>query len=303
LLAFHGVTGKTGSTVGGRWAAALAFLLALASKEVALGALPALVLAAPRDARRRVALILGGLALVLIALRLGAGVAGPQRLFFTADALPVVVPGLLTFYARMALAPEPLQAIYALPDLSSLGLATIAGYGLLCACAVGLLRWRGRARLGLLLAIGALAPALHFVPLSTLAAPRYLYMPLLGGAVLLAVVAERLPGRWAGALVALPVLGLLLTPMRAADWRSERTLWTAELEVEPESFTAHQNLGATFAEEGDLERATHHLREAARLRPDHALIRRNLQRLEALKARRLEIERIRGDESPPTGTP
>lgn len=290
LLAFHGATAKSGASRRGQWAAATAFLLALGSKEVALGALPALVLSAPPGARRSVALSLGGVALGMIALRMGADIAAPQRAFFSTDALPVVVPGLVTFYAGLLVAPTLLQAIYTLPDLSSLGMATLVGLGLLCAWAIGMIRWQGRARLGLVLALGALAPALHFIPLSTLAAPRYLYMPLLGVAVLIALAAERLPGRWPRALVLLPAVGLLLTPLRAADWRSERTLWTAELDVEPGSFTAHQNLGATLAEEGDLDGAAYHLREAARLRPEHALIRRNLQRLEALKARRTESD-------------
>lgn len=284
LVALTAVVRAVGSWPG-LAAAGLAAALALASKEVALGAWPALVLAAPQAHRRRVALVLGGVAACMVTARLVADVPAPERLFFPSTALPVVVPGLVAFYGRLALLPDPLQAVYALPGLASPGVETLVGVVLVGFALWGALRGSGKIRLGIALAAGTLAPVLHLVPISTLVAPRYLYLPLLGGALLVASAAERLPGRWPRALLALPLLGLMLTPMRAADWRSETTLWTAELAVEPESFVAHQNLGAAYAEAGDLDRATFHLREAARHRPEDALTQRNLLRLERLRAR------------------
>ena len=99
---------------------------------------------------------------------------------------------------------------------------------------------------------------------------------------MLACAAARVPERWRRGFALAPALCLVLTPVRAADWRTEATLWSAELDAEPSSFTAHQNLGATLAEAGDRAGALDHLRAAAALRPEHALLRRNLIRLEAL---------------------
>jgi hypothetical protein len=280
LLAAHGVVAGT------RWGslgALLAFCLALGSKEVALGALPALcLLAAPGRHRRTVGLALGAVAVAVIAGRLLADVEGPAlRLVDPADR-PVAVPNLTAFYAALAVLPIDLRAVYALPDLPHFGFDTIVGIVLLVGGAALVWRGRGVARWGTLLALGTLLPVLHLVPISTLVAPRYLYVPLVGLGLVVAALWDRLrpPARLGLALP--PLLGLALTPLRAADWQTESTLWTAELQADPDSFVAHQNLGATCAEAGDLPCARRHFTEALRQRPGSDVLRRNLERLERL---------------------
>lgn len=280
LAALHGANRATPRALVG---AGLAFLLALGSKEVALGLLPVALLVAPdAAARRRSVLVLGGVALVMLGARAMSGVPAPARLFFETADLPMAVPALAGFYLRLALAPLDLRAVYTLPELAAPGLDTALGAALLVGLLAGALRGSARVRLGCVWFGACLLPVLHVLPLSTLVAPRYLYLPLAGAGLLLACAAARTPERWRRAFVLAPALCLVLTPLRAADWRTESTLWTAELDADPGSFTAHQNLGATLAEAGDRAGALDHLRAAAAARPEHALVRRNLIRLEAL---------------------
>jgi hypothetical protein len=280
LAALHGLHRGTPRALAG---AGVAFLLALGSKEVALGLLPVALLVAPdARARWRGGAVLGAVAVALLAARASSGVPTPGRLFFGAGDVPVAVPSLAGFYVRLALAPLDLRAVYALPGVASPGLDTLLGAGLLLALAAGTLRGTALVRLGCVWVGACLLPVLHVLPLSTLVAPRYLYLPLAGAGLLLACAAARVPERWRRGFALAPALCLVLTPVRAADWRTEATLWSAELDAEPSSFTAHQNLGATLAEAGDRAGALDHLRAAAALRPEHALLRRNLIRLEAL---------------------
>lgn len=280
LAALHGVHRGTPRALAG---AGVAFLLALGSKEVALGLLPVAWLVAPdASARRRGGAVLGAVAVALLVTRATSGVPTPARLFFGAGEVPVAVPSLAGFYLRLAVAPLDLRAVYTLPGVAAPGLDTLLGAGLLLWLLAGAVRGTALVRLGCVWVGACLLPVLHVLPLSTLVAPRYLYLPLAGVGLLVACAAARLPERRRRLLGLAPALCLVLTPVRVADWRTETTLWTAELDAEPESFTAHQNLGATLAEAGDRAGALAHLRAAAALRPEHALVRRNLIRLEAL---------------------
>jgi pentatricopeptide repeat protein len=144
---------------------------------------------------------------------------------------------------------------------------------------------RGRRRdpvvffLGALALVGAL-PSSNLVRLiSSIMAERFLYLPLVGIAGLVAVLADRRavgPRRRAMASAAIGAVLLaagVRTAVRNLDWRDEPTLWAATVRAAPDSAKAHKAYaGATFRPDADpatlalvVARAEH----AVTLRPDY----------------------------------
>ena len=62
----------------------------------------------------------------------------------------------------------------------------------------------------------------------------------------------------------------------SANYRGEAVLWRATLQKNPDSFLAHYNLAHLLHEEGRLEEAARHYREAVRIRPNDAWAQNNL---------------------------
>lgn len=271
----------------------VAFALAGLSKEVAW-MLPAALLALERaglvapHGRRRRGLLAGYatvLALLLLPRLLGA-VPGVERLYFPAERLPVVVPNLAATYARLLVWPTELRALYDDLPVARAGALTAIGAAVLVALAVAALQ-RGAPRLAAGAAwIGSfLLPVLHLVPIPTLAAERYLYLPALGLGLLLAATIEAARPRTValGAAAAALVVAGLGTAVRAADWRDGVTLWSAEVARDASGFKAWHNLAAALAESGRRDEAAAALERAWRLKPGHPTVFRNLVRLELVR--------------------
>ena len=89
---------------------------------------------------------------------------------------------------------------------------------------------------------------------------------------------------------------------RAAAHQSEKTLWTACLEKNPDSWQAHNHLGAVLYMEGNIDEAHVHFASAVRLKPANPEVHNNLgltlshygKMDEALEQYRLAVE-IKGD--------
>jgi tetratricopeptide (TPR) repeat protein len=82
----------------------------------------------------------------------------------------------------------------------------------------------------------------------------------------------------AGAVVIVVVLGLCLaTVQRNALYRDPLLLWSDAVEKAPHKARAHNNLGHTYAERGDWERAIEHFRLAAQLDPEYWVAQDNLR--------------------------
>jgi tetratricopeptide (TPR) repeat protein len=97
------------------------------------------------------------------------------------------------------------------------------------------------------------------------------------GGTLLWRRASRVGRRWvAGAGAA--VIGILAvaTVVRAADYRSEYTLWTDTVAKNPGAWQAQTRLGAALLERGDVRGAAEHFAQGVRLKPDDADSRNNL---------------------------
>jgi tetratricopeptide (TPR) repeat protein len=179
--------------------------------------------------------------------------------------------------------------------------------------AFGLARRRPAALFGLIAAVGTYSLLSHlFFTAPVIMAERVMYLPMAGISVLLAVglltVSQRLLG---GSSRAPQVLALLVVCLlgarsvtRAADWRSDLTLFEAAAQVAPRSVLAWNNLGHAQQAQGDrqaalasTERALHIHPQYLRSRQQHALLQRELGKLE-----RAEIEfRLILEEHPDSG--
>lgn len=120
----------------------------------------------------------------------------------------------------------------------------------------------------------ALLPFLHFIPIQTVMAERYLYVPSAGFAIILAFLAGKAadaPWRPAKKIIAYPLLMIILasygviTVARNADWRDDLTLWQRTIEVSPWSSFAHDNLGFAFEQKGELTQAIAEFKKAISL--------------------------------------
>ena len=123
--------------------------------------------------------------------------------------------------------------------------------------------------------LGTLVPVIGLVQVGTQAmADRYTYVPLIG--VFVAIVwltcdwiREKPSARVAVSVAAgLIVCALAVTARgQVAVWRDSETLWRHALEVAPDSYYAHNALGALLNERGQTDEAVRHFAEAIRFQP------------------------------------
>jgi tetratricopeptide (TPR) repeat protein len=294
--------GLRSQDVRDRWmAGALACLLAaLATRETAWAAVPALaLLAAARGERghdllRRLALptaLLAVAALAILALpayrRLALSTLGrldPAALFAT----QVQAFGYLLTKPLLLLEVniDPQLARRASPDAGTwLTFAALA-------VPVALAAWQWRRRPWLSTALIwpflMLAPGYTVFARADVANDRHLYMALLGPALLVGAALAALP-RWPRGLAAAAlgvVLGLV-TVGRNTDYHSERALWTATVAASPDKPRPWNNLGHALMLEGDLEGAERALRRALALEPNYLRARHNLALVQARQRERV----------------
>jgi len=150
--------------------------------------------------------------------------------------------------------------------------------------------WKRTALFGLACFGANLVPVLGFVPMAYLrlswVADHFAYVPMLGLAGLAAagagVAADRARNRpGLGGLVAALIAGgcalLLFAGHRHASvFRNEETLWSRALRGNPDSWTAHDNLGLALHGPGQTTAAIAQFQEALRLTPDDPRVHFNL---------------------------
>jgi Flp pilus assembly protein TadD len=310
------------------WAAsALAYLLGMLSKEVAIVAplLTAVVLAARADPpgyrslwHSRSLLVLHGLALLLYlglrAAALGSPapglLGGPPiggRLLLALHVIPV--------YLRLLVLPVGLNPKHPVPVVSGfLDGEVLLGAGLLlCLAAVGCLWARRPPGLapGLVWTAIAWLPASNLVPIAGfVVAERYLYLPSVGFSLVVAGAATSgiVPGgrrRGAVAVAAVALMALAgLAASQARIWENMRTFYEALAQRNPDSVLARNNLGSVYLGLGEDDRAEGAFREALRLQPGHPGALNNLgilaqRRGELVEARRLYWEALRARPTQP----
>ena len=183
---------------------------------------------------------------------------------------PRAGPGLpahaLGFYVTKLFAPWNLSFSYG-HDLANGFLLAL----LLCLAVL----WNRLATAGFLFALIMLLPVLGFIPFAgqvqSLVFDRYAYLAMLGPALMFGLVCARWP-----AIYTLLVPLAILSFWRVGDWRSDRTLNTRALEVDPSNYYALNNLALDEIDAEQLLTAESLLRRARQYRPQMALATANL---------------------------
>lgn len=126
----------------------------------------------------------------------------------------------------------------------------------------------------------ALLPVSNIIPLEALLAERFLYLPMVGISMAIAVSLSRLlpesqqsNGRklWGYLLIiVLLVVYGFRTSQRNNDWRDDYTLWSSTVKTSPESPRAHFALGEVYYKKGEYSLAIDEYKRALALNPDVA---------------------------------
>jgi Flp pilus assembly protein TadD len=148
--------------------------------------------------------------------------------------------------------------------------------GLTCV-ALWMFRRRKLAVFGLVWFVLALGPTSQILPHHLDRADRFLYLPLVGLALAVAVGLRPLAGVVKGppavaSAIAVGVCGLVLLGMRSADqvqvWRDSVSLWENCVRCKPDNAYAHSCLAGTLADAGRFEEAVSHFETALQMAPD-----------------------------------
>lgn len=131
---------------------------------------------------------------------------------------------------------------------------------------------------GWLFYMGTLVPVIGLVQVSEQAmADRFTYVPLTGVFVMIAWgIPElarriRIPGSVLVALGLASLMALSAVAWRQAGyWRSSDALFSHAIDLDPDNWLAHSNLGIVRAEENRYDEAISHYRAALRVWPDYA---------------------------------
>ncbi len=308
LLALLAATAKEASPSVRLLVAPALWLVAMLWKEPA-AVLPAVVFVARaaggdlaerrsrRDALWQVGLfaIVAMVYLVLRAHALG-GMMGAARASGAAawDRVMTIV-ALFGAYLRTLLVPVDLTVLHQLRPVTSIG-DPRAWAGAVALLAIGAFTWRARARPAVVLGVAvfvltllpaAVAPVVGAFYARVVGegafAERYLYLPSVGAALLLAIALEArwkltAPARFvgAGAAAFAIVACSVATLERNTVWRDGVSLWSDAARNLPASATVHEFLGHALLASGRPGDAVTSLERALTLDPGRAEVRANL---------------------------
>jgi len=141
-----------------------------------------------------------------------------------------------------------------------------------------------------------LFPVLGFLSLDYLVISRvadhFQYLPMIAVIALVAAALARwLPGQIFNGVAAMLVVGLAaLTFQRSEIISQNETLWRDTLAKNPESFTAHNNLGCLLAAQNKLSDAMEHFEQTLKYNPKNAGAHANLGRAFSMQHKFAEAE-------------
>jgi Tfp pilus assembly protein PilF len=276
-------------------ASLLAFALALLSKEPAL-TLPVILLAHDWAFRRdRLAAQAGRLLpfFVVAAGYLGVRSAVLGGITTSGPSAPLLewLPNVFSLFARYLgklLLPIGLNIHYTIsPAESCFDPPVLVGLLVTAAFAAALLyAWRASpvAFVSLAFIVVPLLPTLYIPGIGGVPfAERYLYLPSLGFAMLLALAVVGIAQRSRHGPTAVLCTGALLCALYAAAsvarnrvWQDDYHLWSDAVSKSPGSDIAHNNLGRAYFEMGRMDDAIERYRVALELNADHAETHNNL---------------------------
>jgi protein O-mannosyl-transferase len=188
-------------------------------------------------------------------------------------------------YIAKTLWPSNLAVLYPYPALPLWQVA----FGALILAALSLaalLAWRRRPYLavGWLWYLGTLVPVIGLVQVGSQSrADRYMYLPLVGLAIMLAWTLDDLVRhrpqvkRTVAALAAIACTACLtLTWLQIQNWKDSETILLQALAVTHDNAFAHINLAQLYLDQGRFQEALSHSQTAVRLVPDSAEAHMNL---------------------------
>jgi tetratricopeptide (TPR) repeat protein len=125
-----------------------------------------------------------------------------------------------------------------------------------------------------------LIPVAHIIPLPTLMNDRYLYYPLVGASVFLAIIMHQLYKNYR-MIAAVPFcLALLFLPplswLRTDVWRNDISLWEDVARKEPGMPLAWASLGMSYYDAGQIEKALQSYLRALAIDPNYQLAMNNI---------------------------
>lgn len=168
-------------------------------------------------------------------------------------------------YFRQIVWPQYLCADYGPYSIRNFHVVLSSVLALAVIAAQGFGAWRNRVfALGVAVFWLGLLPVSNFIPLYRPMADRYLYLPLIGLALMLAPILSRFKiAPWVALLIALPLA--VTTFCQEQVWHDDVALWTATARTNPASYTAANNLGCALVAKGRPAEAIPHLKRALKL--------------------------------------
>lgn len=184
----------------------------------------------------------------------------------------LTLPSVLWFYVKLLVAPTGLSGFYDLPYVTSLSLRSFVLPLLgVAAVAGGLFFWWWKSR-DRVLAFAAVLLILPLLPLMNLGVfvegeivhDRYLYLPSIGFALLVAVALSKLPGSAAPGAVRRPgfmlavgisIVYMILTVNQSLYWANNMVLYFRGVSVAPNNNIARNDLANEFEKRGMMPQA------------------------------------------------
>ena len=228
------------------------------------------------------AVVLAGYLLVRLYVLKGLAVPADEATF---TALLLTWPSLLWFYLKQLLWPVKISAFYETPWVYSPGLGNFVLPLLAVGCAVAALSlWARRSRLVVFSALWlafTIAPALwgvRYFAESELAHDRYLYLPSIAFALLLAVAIRKLNwghaqlfGQPAAQVAAVAVVTCFFgaaTAMQNVYWANNLLLYSRGVQVAPRNVLAWDHLGTEWMTRNRLDLALETYHHALEIDPN-----------------------------------
>jgi hypothetical protein len=126
--------------------------------------------------------------------------------------------------------------------------------------------------------LGTLVPVIGLIKIGSHAmADRYTYMTFVGLYIMIAWGVPEVMRQFRYKALALTVAAIFLTVILMMTARSQSTHWansvrlfSHSIEVNPNNFLAHRNIGLALSYRGNLDRAVRHFKQALRLKPTSA---------------------------------
>ena len=195
----------------------------------------------------------------------------------------IYLPVHLFTYMKMTVLPLNLNAeyVFAYPGhffeiVNIIGLVVVAGLLLL---SFYFFKRSKEISFGLWWFLITLFPVYNLIEIANPIAERYLYLPLVGFCIIVAIVLNDVINRLTGdkatatgvlkACVILAILGFYasVTVARNRDWKDDLSLWTKTRETSPNSSIVHGNLGRAYHNLGMLKEAEDSYQTAIQVNP------------------------------------